>query len=79
MSASWRKPHGIDNRMRRRFRGNKPMAKIGYGTDKKTRHLLRNGFKKVTVHNEKELEVLMMNNGVYTAELAHNLSARKKA
>ena len=41
--------------------------------------MLRNGFKKVTVHNEKELEVLLMNNGVYMAELAHNLSARKKA
>ena len=55
------------------------MAKIGYRTDVKTRHMLRNGFKKVTVHNAKELEVLMMNNGVYMAELAHNLSARKKS
>jgi large subunit ribosomal protein L32e len=34
----WRRPHGIDNRMRRRFRGNKPMAKIGYGNDKSTRN-----------------------------------------
>ena len=55
------------------------MARIGYGTDKATRHMLRNGFKKVTVHNEKELETLLMNNGVFCAELAANLSSRKKA
>ncbi|MCL4153594.1 UNVERIFIED_CONTAM: hypothetical protein GTU68_023090 [Idotea baltica] len=41
--------------------------------------MLRNGFKKVTIHNAKELEVLLMNNGTHVAELAHNLSSRKKA
>lgn len=41
--------------------------------------MLKSGFKKVTVHNAKELEVLLMNNATYVAELAHNLSARKKA
>ena len=55
------------------------MAKIGYGTDKKTRHMLKNGFKKITINNAKELEVLLMNNRSYVAELAHSLSAKSKA
>lgn len=38
------------------------MPNIGYGSDKKTRHFLPNGFKKFVVHNAKELEVLMMHN-----------------
>ena len=37
--------------------------------------MLKSGFKKITVHNAKELEVLLMNNATYVAELAHNLSA----
>lgn len=38
------------------------MPNIGYGSDKKTRHYLPNGFKKFVVHNVSELELLMMHN-----------------
>lgn len=38
------------------------MPNIGYGSDKKTRHYLPNGFKKFLVHNVQELELLMMHN-----------------
>ena len=79
LGDNWRRPHGIDNRMRRRFRGNKPMAKIGYGNDKATRHLRRSGFKTLLITSERDLELLLMNNRAYAAEIAHNLSARKRA
>ena len=62
--------------MRRRFRGNKPMPKIGYGNDKKTRFHLPNGLKKFVVNNVKDLDVLLMNNRTFCAEIAHNVSAR---
>lgn len=75
ISASWRRPRGIDCRVRRRFRGNKPMAKIGYGSDKTTRHITPTGFKRFLVRNAAELEILLMNNRTYAAEFAHNLSA----
>merc|ERR1712176_1151518 len=70
LSRSWRKPKGIDNRVRRKFKGMYLMPNIGYGSNSKTRHMMPSGFKKVLVHNMKELEVLMMQNKTYCAEIA---------
>jgi len=75
---SWRKPKGIDNRVRRRFKGQYLMPSIGYGSNSKTRHLMPDGFKKFVVHNVKELELLMMFKGTHAAEIAHSVSSRKR-
>lgn len=78
LKPNWRRPRGIDNRMRRQYRGNKPLVKIGYGNPVKTRHLLPNGFKKFLIRNLQDVEILLMNNRVYCGELAHNLSATSR-
>merc|ERR1712228_743355 len=78
VKPSWRKPKGIDNRVRRRFKGQYLMPGIGYGSNAKTRHMMPDGFKKFLVHNVKELELLMMIKGSYAAEIAHNVSSRKR-
>ncbi|KAH8493958.1 hypothetical protein H0E87_020646 [Populus deltoides] len=71
VKTSWRRPKGIDSRVRRKFKGCTLMPNIGYGSDKKTRHYLPNCFKKFVVHNVKELED-------FCAEIAHNVSTRKR-
>lgn len=77
-NTGWRKQKGIDSRVRRRFKGTIPQPEIGYGSDKKTRNLLPNGFYKFVVHNAKELEMLLMHNRKYCAEIAHSVSTRTR-
>ncbi|GLJ48907.1 hypothetical protein SUGI_1190430 [Cryptomeria japonica] len=78
VKESWRRPKGIDSRVRRKFKGCTLMPNIGYGSNKKTKHYLPSGFKKFVVHNARELDLLMMHNRTYCAEIAHNVSTLKR-
>nr|XP_035957771.1 60S ribosomal protein L32-like [Halichoerus grypus] len=69
IKRNWQKPRGIDNRVHRRFN-------IGYGSNKRTKHMLPSGFRKFLVHNVKELEVLLRCNKSYCAETAHDVSSK---
>ncbi|XP_051675851.1 large ribosomal subunit protein eL32-like [Oryctolagus cuniculus] len=75
IKRNWRKPRGIDNRVRRRFKGQILMPNIGYGSNKKTKHMLPSSFRKFLVQ---ELEVLLMCNKSYCAEIAHNVSSKNR-
>ena len=75
LDRSWRRPHGIDCRVRRRYRGVLRCPKIGYGSNKKTKNLLQNYKLKYVVNNLKELECLLMNNEKYCVEIGSTVGA----
>ncbi|MCJ1314397.1 hypothetical protein MMC25_008079 [Agyrium rufum] len=78
LAPNWRKPRGIDNRVRRRFKGQMVMPSIGFGSNKKTRHLMPSGHKAFLVHNSNDVDLLLMHNKTYAAEIAHAVSSRKR-
>ncbi|KAK3357013.1 ribosomal protein L32e [Lasiosphaeria hispida] len=78
VGAKWRKPKGIDNRVRRRFKSNLALPSIGFGSNKKTRHMMPSGHKAFLVSNVNDVELLLMHNKTFAAEIAHNVSSRKR-
>ncbi|XP_048651903.1 60S ribosomal protein L32-like [Marmota marmota marmota] len=75
IKLNWWKPRGINNRVQRIFKGQILMPSFGYEKNKKTKHMLPGGFRNFLVHNIKELEVLLMCNKSYYADIAHNVSS----
>ncbi|CAG5121880.1 unnamed protein product [Candidula unifasciata] len=57
----------IRHQVRRRFKGQYKVPNIGYGIWKRCSHVCPD-----------ELEVLLMQNRTFSAEIAHNVSSRKR-
>lgn len=77
LGEAWRKPKGLDNKMRLRIKGHPPIVGIGYGTSKDVRGLHPSGFEEVLVHNVKELEKI--NPAKQVARIAHTVGSRKRS
>lgn len=54
------------------------MPKVGSKQDHKTRHMLKNGFRKLIIRNEKDIDLLLMNNRTFCAEIAQAISSQKR-
>lgn len=55
VSDRWRKPHGIDSKMRKKIKGWPASPTTGYRSPKKTRGLHPSGFMEILVHSIEDL------------------------
>jgi len=76
LDKSWRRPRGIDNKMRKKVKGWPDSPNIGYGGPKVSQGLHPSGFKEVIVHNVDELSDVKPE--VEAVRIAHTVGKRKR-
>ena len=77
LKPNWRKPKGIDNKMRLQEKGWPPLVKVGYRTPGKERGLHPSGLMEVLVHNVDEMRAV--DGKKYVARLGRTVGVRKRA
>jgi len=58
LGTKWRKPKGLQNKMRLQKRAHKPIVKSGYGTPASLRHTDDKGLRSITVSSMKMLKTI---------------------
>jgi large subunit ribosomal protein L32e len=76
LAKNWRKPKGIDNKMRKQVSGVPPLVKVGYRGPKKARGLHPSGYNDRLIHNIRDLEKL--DPKVDAARIGHSVGRRKR-
>jgi large subunit ribosomal protein L32e len=77
LSESWRRPRGLDHKMRRKIKGWPPTVSVGYKGPKIARGLHPSGYKEVLVHNADEVSGI--DPKVQAARIAHTVGKKKRA
>jgi len=76
LSSSWRRPRGLDHKMRRKIKGWPPTVSTGYKGPKIARGLHPSGYREVIVHNVQEVAVL--DSTTQAARIAHTVGRKKR-
>ena len=76
VKENWRRPRGIDSKMRLKKKGRPPLPNIGYRVPKIVRGRHPSGFIEVLVHNVKELEGIDPKK--YAIRIASTVGRRKR-
>jgi large subunit ribosomal protein L32e len=77
LKENWRRPHGLDNKVRKRFKGWPARVSAGYRGPKNARALHPSGFKDVLVYNVDDLKEI--DPETQAARIAHTVGKRKRA
>jgi large subunit ribosomal protein L32e len=76
LSESWRRPRGLDHKMRRKFKGWPPTVSTGYKGPKIARGLHPSGYREIIVHNTEEVSKVDPN--TQAARIAHTVGKKKR-
>jgi large subunit ribosomal protein L32e len=76
LKESWRRPRGLDNKMRRKIKGWPPTVSTGYKGPKDARGLHPSGYREVLVHNAKEISEVDPKSEA--ARIAHTVGKKKR-
>ncbi|MFN4336946.1 MAG: 50S ribosomal protein L32e [Candidatus Nitrosocaldus sp.] len=77
VKENWRKPKGIDSKMRLQVKGWPKIVKVGYRGPRVARYLHPSGYRDILVHNVEELSRLDPSRDA--ARIASTVGARKRA
>jgi large subunit ribosomal protein L32e len=76
LKENWRRPHGLDNKVRKRFKGWPARVSIGYRGPKSARALHPSGFEDIIVYNVDDLR--QIDPASQAVRIAHVVGQRKR-